>query len=195
MKRLESLAALLFGASFLLLAVAVAVETTMRKVFNQSLQGVDELGGYILAAGAGLAMATALVGRAHIRIDLLHDRLPRALRLLLNLLAMAALFTVALALARMAWIALEESRLFNSTAQTPWATPLAWPQTAWFAVLALFAAVALVQLVQALLLLLRGRAAEVDRVFGPRGAREELEEELQSLKERQSATVSGETRP
>ena len=45
MKRLESLAASIFGLAFLVLAIAVTIETIMRKVFNQSLQGVDELGG------------------------------------------------------------------------------------------------------------------------------------------------------
>ena len=57
MKRLETLGAWLFGAIFLLLSFAVAVETMMRKVFNVSLQGVDELGGYALAIGAALAFA------------------------------------------------------------------------------------------------------------------------------------------
>ena len=54
MKKLESLAASIFGLAFLVLAIAVTIETIMRKAFNQSLQGVDELGGYILALAGAL---------------------------------------------------------------------------------------------------------------------------------------------
>jgi len=184
MTRLENIAAAIFGAAFLILALLVALETIMRKAFNTSLQGVDELGGYLLASSAALAMAVALVSRAHIRIDLLHDFAPRPLRNLLNVAAMAALFASAVMLLRMAWIALDESILFNATAQTPWATPLRHPQTAWFAALALFVAVSFFQLVRASYLALRGEWAFLDKVYGPRGAKEELEEELADLKQR-----------
>ncbi len=54
----------------------VAVETVVRKVFNFSLQGADELGGYALAVGATIAFSLALLGRTHIRVDVFHDRLP-----------------------------------------------------------------------------------------------------------------------
>jgi len=90
-KRLEAIGAWLFGGVFVVLSVAVAVEVTMRKVFNRSLQGVDELGGYALAVGAALAFSLALAARAHIRIDLVHERLPRPLRLVLNGLSALAL--------------------------------------------------------------------------------------------------------
>jgi TRAP-type C4-dicarboxylate transport system permease small subunit len=184
MTRLENIAAAIFGAAFLLLALLVALETMMRKVFNTSLQGVDELGGYLLAASAALAMAVALVSRAHIRIDLLHDFAPRWLRNILNIAAMAALFASAVMLLRMAWIALDESILFNSTAQTPWATPLRHPQTAWVVALGIFVAVAFFQLLRATYLGLRGQWAFLDKVYGPRGAKEELDEELADLKQR-----------
>jgi TRAP-type C4-dicarboxylate transport system permease small subunit len=185
--RLENIAAAIFGATFLLLALFVAVETIMRKMFNTSLQGVDELGGYILASSAALAMAVALVSRAHIRIDLLHDFAPRWLRIALNTTAMAALAASAIMLLRMGWIALDETILFNSTAQTPWATPLKYPQMAWNAALALFVAVSIFQLLRIAFLALSGRWDSIDRVYGPRGAKEELNEELESLKQRSEA--------
>lgn len=184
MNRLENIAAAIFGTSFLLLALMVAVETVMRKVFNTSLQGVDELGGYILATSASLAMAVALVSRAHIRIDLLHDFAPRFLRNILNMLAMAALAACAILLLQMAWTALDESILFTATAQTPWATPLRYPQTAWVVALALLVAVSLFQLVKMGLLAARGNWAAIDRIYGPRGAKEELDEEVENLKQR-----------
>jgi TRAP-type C4-dicarboxylate transport system permease small subunit len=184
MKRLEAIAAALFGVCFLALGLAVTVETVMRKLFNTSLQGVDELGGYLLAVGAALAMATALVSRAHIRIDLLHDFAPRAIRILLNILSFVSLAVCSIALVQMAWIALDETKLFQSTAQTPWATPLWIPQTVWLGALGIFCAVALWQ-VGALLVMLVGRKWQaLDRNYSPRGARDELEDELADLRQR-----------
>jgi TRAP-type C4-dicarboxylate transport system permease small subunit len=187
--RLENIAAAIFGTTFLALAFMVAVETIMRKVFNTSLQGVDELGGYILACSAALAMAVALVSRAHIRIDLLHDFAPLWLRIGLNLAAMAALAASAIMLLRMGWIALDETMLFNSTAQTPWATPLKYPQMAWNAALVLFVAVSLFQLLRIGMLAAGRRWDAIDRIYGPRGAKEELDEELENLKQRSENTA------
>lgn len=184
MKRLQAMAETAFGIAFVLLGLAVAVETGMRKIFNTSLQGVDELGGYILAGGAALAMASALVARAHIRIDLLHDHAPMPVRLTLNVISAAVLAISAIYLTRMAWIATSESKLFNATAQTPWATPLIYPQSIWVGTLALFALLAVLQCARAVLLLVRGEAGTLDRLYGPRGAKEELQDELDDLKQR-----------
>ena len=190
MQRLDRLLAMIFGFSLLGLALAVAVETIMRKVFNKSLQGVDELGGYVLAVTAALSFAIALHARTHIRIDLIHDHLPRALRVLLNVIALAALAVCALAAVYMSWIALMDTIQFSATAQTPWATPLKYPQAAWVAALALFAIVAVVEAVRACGLLARGRALDVDRSYGPRGTKDELDEELADLEARGGATVA-----
>jgi TRAP-type C4-dicarboxylate transport system permease small subunit len=191
MKRLEVIGAWVFGAIFVLLSLAVAVEVSMRKVFNVSLQGVDELGGYALATGAGVSFALALVARAHIRIDLVHERLPRGLRIVLNLAAVASLAVTAGLLPILAWFALSDSIAMNSTAQTPWATPLRYPQAAWFAVLAVFAVVAIVSLLRALGLVLRGRSDLIERDYGPKGTREELQEELADIESRGAAASAG----
>lgn len=184
MKSLERLASIAFGLVFIFLSLAVAVETVSRKVFNVSLQGVDELGGYCLAVGGALAFAVTLAANAHIRIDLVHDRLARAPRILLNIVSILSLAVTALVLAWMAWLAFGDSITFNATAQTPWATPLRYPQGVWVAALALFLAVAAVLVIGALLALLRGRWAELDRRYSPRGSRDELEEELADLRAR-----------
>lgn len=181
MKRFESLAADLFGLLFLLLGFAVAVETILRKVFNRSLQGVDELGGYILAIGAALSFAVALSARTHIRIDLIHDHLPRFLRLLLNLLALISIAVCSVALLWMAWFAMSESAALNATAQTPWATPLKYPQALWLGALGVFTIVCGFEIVRFARLALAGRSDEIDRRYGPRGSKEELEEELQDI--------------
>jgi TRAP-type C4-dicarboxylate transport system permease small subunit len=198
MKRLESLAATLFGVAFLALAAAVTVEVIMRKVFNRSLQGVDELGGYILAIAGALSFAVALAARAHIRIDIVHDRLPRLLRITLNLLAAVAIVVCGAALLRMAWFAYDESTVFGATAQTPWATPLRYPQVLWVAALAPFLIVGIVGAVRIVVLLAKGDTRHVDHWYGPRTPREELEEELADAKARgvtADAVLPGAERP
>lgn len=189
MKRFEALAAAAFGLVFLGLAIAVAIETVARKFFNISLQGVDELGGYCLAIGGALSFAVALVSRAHIRIDIVHERLAKPLRVGLNLISVLALAATAAALLWMAWISLSDSILFGSTSQTPWATPLQYPQWLWVAALAIFVAVTLLQLARAFGLLARRRTDWIDREFSPRGSKEELAEELEDIKQRGAAAI------
>ncbi|MBL8381460.1 MAG: TRAP transporter small permease [Burkholderiales bacterium] len=187
MKRLEQVAATLFGAVFLILSFAVALETFMRKVFNVSLQGVDELGGYILAVGASLAFTLALISRAHIRIDLVHDRLARAPRLALNVIAVLFITATAAFMLAMAYYSLRDSIALNSTAQTPWATPIKYPQMVWIACLGLFAAVSAGYGLRVLLLAASGRSAEIEARYSPKGAKEELQEELDDVRARGAA--------
>lgn len=191
MKPLETLGAWLFGAVFTLLSVLVALEVTLRKLLNVSLQGVDELGGYALAIGASIAFALALVARAHIRIDIVHERLPRALRIALNLLSVTALAALAIALPVLAWFALSDSISMNSTAQTPWATPLRWPQSVWFAVLSVFGLVAVGSALRAFGVALRGDFTRLERDFGPRGTKDELEDELADIEARGATAAAG----
>jgi len=173
-----------FGLIFLALAAVVTVETAMRKLFNVSLQGADELGGYALAFGATLAFSLALLGRAHIRVDVFHERLPRALRTALNWLSVVSLAAFAALMAWLAWFVIQDSMAYQSVAQTPWATPLVYPQTAWLVGLIVFALVALASALRATALLLRGRIAELDRGYGPRSTQEEVSEELADLRAR-----------
>ena len=184
MKRIENIAATLFGLLFLLLGFAVAAETLMRKILNKSLQGVDELGGYILAVGAALSFAVALAGRAHIRIDIIHDRLPLFLRSTLDLTALLAMTVSAVVVLAMGWISLSDSILFNATAQTPWATPLHYPQRLWVAALALFVLACAWEWLRLARVVRREGFLAIDRHAGPRSSREELAEELESLKAR-----------
>ncbi|TAJ39342.1 MAG: TRAP transporter small permease [Reyranella sp.] len=166
------------------LAILVTIETVARKFFSLSLQGVDELGGYALAVTSSLAFTLALIDRAHIRIDLLHNLLPGFLQRLLNWLSITVLAAFALLLAWTGWLALEETIEFRSTAPTPWATPLVWPQSVWFLGLLLFAVASLVALLDATRLFFSGRNRELARRYGPKAVEEEMDEELADLRKR-----------
>ena len=177
-----------FGLIFVALSFLVAVETAARKLFNYSLQGADELGGYSLAICATVAFSLALIGRTHIRVDVFHERLPAVLQTGLNWLSTVSLAAFAVLLAWLAWFVVQDSRSYQSVSQTPWATPLAYPQTAWLIGLIVFAGVGLAVAGRATWLLLRGRITELNHEFGPRSTKEEVDEELEDLKSRSSDT-------
>jgi TRAP-type C4-dicarboxylate transport system permease small subunit len=184
--RIESLLATVFGGIFLVLSVVVAIETVSRKVFNVSLQGADELGGYALAVGSTIAFSLALMGRNHIRVDVFHERFPRALQAALNWLSIVALAVLGLFIAWIAWKVIGDTRQYGSTAATPWATPLIIPQTVWYVGLVTFALVATGYALRATLLLASGRIAELNTDFHPKSTKEELKEELDDLVQRQA---------
>lgn len=185
--RIESILAALFGAIFLLLSVVVAVETISRKVFNVSIQGADELGGYALAVGSTIAFSLALMGRNHIRVDVFHDQFPRRLQAALNWLSIVSLAVLGAFIAWIAFKVIGDTLQYGSTAQTPWATPLIIPQGVWYAGLVIFALVASGYALRATVLLVGGRIDELNHDFHPKSAKEELKEELDDLSQRQAA--------
>lgn len=190
--RIETLLATVFGGIFLLLSVVVAVETVSRKLFNVSLQGADELGGYALAVGSTIAFSLALMGRNHIRVDVFHDKFPRRMQAALNWLSIVALAAFGAFIAWIAFKVIGDTLQYRSTAQTPWATPLIWPQGVWYAGLVTFALVAAGYAVRATLLLFTNRIDTLNHDFHPKSAKEELKEELEDLSQRQGGT-RGET--
>ena len=185
--RIENLLATVFGGIFLALSVVVTVETVSRKVFNVSLQGADELGGYALAVGSTIAFSLALMGRNHIRVDVFHEKFPRAMQAALNWLSIVALALLGAFIAWVAFKVIGDTLQYRSTAQTPWATPLIWPQSVWYAGLVVFALVAVGYAVRATVLLLSGRIDTLNHDFHPKSAKEELKEELDDLAQRQGA--------
>ena len=87
MDRFATFISRVFGVSLLFLSGFVALETVLRKLANTSLQGADELGGYVLAFGSSLAFVVTLIERAHIRIDILHRRFPVRMQAVIDWMA------------------------------------------------------------------------------------------------------------
>lgn len=186
-EHIENVLAWLFGMTFIALAFVVTVETVSRKVFNISLQGADELGGYALAVGSTIAFSLALMGRNHIRVDVFHEMFPRRAQAFLNWIAIVSLAAFGIFVAWVATKVITDTLQYGSTAQTPWATPLIWPQSVWYAGLVIFALVATGHALRATLLLARHRIETLNTDFHPKSAKEELKEELDDLANRQAA--------
>ncbi|WP_354004994.1 TRAP transporter small permease subunit [Ramlibacter albus] len=183
---IESALATVFGLIFVGLACLVTVETISRKVFNVSLQGADELGGYALAVGSTIAFSLALMGRNHIRVDVFHELLPKKVQSFMNWFAIVSLAAFSVFISVVAFKVIADTLQYRSTAQTPWATPLIWPQGVWYAGLVIFALVACGYALRATGLLLTGRTDVLNRDFHPKSAKEELKEELDDLAQRQA---------
>ena len=149
--------------------------------------GADELGGYALAVGSTIAFSLALMGRNHIRVDVFHEKFSRRAQAWLNWVSIVSLAVFAIFIAYVAFKVLGDTMQYRSTAQTPWATPLIWPQGVWYAGLVIFALLATGYAARASSLLFTGRIETLNHDFHPKSAKEELKEELDDLAVRQAA--------
>ncbi|MDO6460180.1 TRAP transporter small permease [Granulosicoccaceae sp. 1_MG-2023] len=154
-QRVMRVIALAAGYTLLVQAVLTAVEIVARKVFNHSLQGVDELGGYVLAISASAGFGYAAVTHAHTRVDFVLKHAPIAVRALLHLLAATVLALVSSGMLWFAVKSLRSSLRLGSTATTPLQTPLWIPQGIWVFGLSMFVLVSLVVLLRCIRCLFR----------------------------------------
>ena len=163
------------GYAFMALSVLIVVEILSRKLLNYSVQGVDEIGGYVVAVAGTFGMALAASQCAHTRIDVALNKLPAVIQAALNVLAYVTLSLSALFIAYMAWLTLSDSLAFNSRTTSPLQTPLWIPQSLWLAGLILFALTAGVMAGRALFVWRQGVQA-TNRLLGPATIDEEIEE-------------------
>ena len=166
------------GALVLAAALLIGVDVTLRKFFNASIGGADELAGYALALGTAWSLGAALLDRAHIRIDSLYVLFPRRLRLALDFAGIALLIAFFGLIAQHGWGVVQQSWVSGSRSQSAIATPIVIPQAIWLLGLALFCIVGLALLGRALLLISRGKAGEAERAISTRSAAEEVQEEM-----------------
>ncbi|RNF34353.1 TRAP transporter small permease subunit [Paracoccus methylarcula] len=174
----------LFGLLLVGLSLFVTLETVMRKIFGASLQGADELGGYVLAVSGALAFTIALSERAHIRIDLLYTRFSPTVQAALSWLASLSLALFGLFVARYIWLVIHDTLTYNSTAPTAWSTPLIYPQAIWYGAMLIFTLASLWMFGRASRLFFTGQFDRLNAEFHPKTAQEELAEELSDMERR-----------
>ena len=183
-ERFSNATVVVFGVVMTGFAALVTFETLARKFMNISLQGVDELGGYVLAVTSSLAFTLALLDRAHIRIDLFHLKLPLGLRAALNWTSAAMTTAFAALLVYVGVIVLRETIDFGSTAPTPWATPL-YGRKVYGSRGSSSSSSRRLRISSLRPGFWRPAAfGELDRRHGPKGAEEEVQEELADLERR-----------
>jgi len=172
------------GWLLIVLSLLVTFEIVARKFLGFSIQGVDEIGGYVLAIFSSIGFSFALVERAHIRIDLVHRHLPAVVQVVLNFIAFVLLSGFAGLLAWRAGAVAWESLSMSAAAPTPLKTPLALPQGPWFLALLVFTVVVAIYVVSMAHMAFTGRIAEAAARYGISGVEDDVAQEMDAAKKR-----------
>jgi TRAP-type C4-dicarboxylate transport system permease small subunit len=165
-------------------AVLIGIDVALRKFFNTSIGGADELAGYALALGTAWSLGAALLDRAHIRIDSLYVLFPRSLRLALDFVGLALFIAFFALIAWHGWTVVQQSWVSGSRSQSALQTPTVIPQALWLVGLGFFFLVGVVLLAHAAMLVSRRNAGAAAELISTRSVLEEVKEELGELKER-----------
>ncbi len=165
--------ALVAGVAIAVLAVLITIDIVGRDFFGASIQGTDEIGGYVLAFVGSLGMALTLLRRGHPRIELFFRFFPQVLRDVLHVLAQVSMAAFAVFMAWHAWGELQTTLRFGAITNTPLQTPLWVPQAVWLTGMVFFALTACLASVHAIVLLLTDRPF-VERRYGSPTVEEEV---------------------
>ena len=171
MGRVADWLAIVAGWGLVAYSVGVGVEIVGRRYLGFSLQGMDEIGGYLMAVVVAIGFSCALYSHAHIRIDVLLPRLPRVVTLWLNVAAVGSIIAFALFLLWHAIQVLLHSHGLNAVAPTPLLTPLVIPQSIWVAALLYFVFSAVAVFAKVFAHAMRGDADEVAALLGTSAGR------------------------
>ncbi|SDG03975.1 MULTISPECIES: TRAP transporter small permease subunit [Thalassobaculum] len=174
--KLSSLMVWIGGAGLIGAAIMVTIDVFLRDVFLVTLGGADEISGYIFAISTAFAFPYAVLHRANVRIDALYIPLPPFVRSILDLVALVGLAVFFFPLTWRSWLMLQDNIGFWTKSITPLQTPIAIPQSLWFAGMVVFCLTVLLVFVVALTRLLRGDLTGVHDIAGV----PTLDEEMQS---------------
>lgn len=169
------------GAMILLAAVVVTTEVVSRKMLAFAFSGSDEIAAYLFAVGTSWSMAHVLVTRGHVRIDVLYGVLGPRTKAVFDLLAIAGLAILVLAIVDRAGELFLDNLSGGNRSNTPLRILLAWPQAPWFAGFVLFLAATVLAFLRGLLALVRGDLPRVSATIGVPSQDEEVKGELGSL--------------
>ncbi|MFN3447851.1 MAG: TRAP transporter small permease subunit [Roseococcus sp.] len=178
---LAALMAWAAGWNYVLCALFVTADILGRNLLGVSSAATVEVTGYMLACGIAWALAHTLACRAHIRVDVLVNRLPPRWRAPLHMLALLLLAGFAAFIAWAGWMLWEESALFDAHDNSALRVPLVLPQGIWTVGLIAFALMCAVLLLEAGLALLLGEPRRLDALLGSRSLQDETEEALQAV--------------
>lgn len=169
------------GAMILLAAVVVTAEVISRKMLAFAFSGSDEIAAYLFAVGTSWSMAHVLVTRGHVRIDVLYGALGPRAKAVFDLLAIAGLAILVLAIVDRAGELFLDNLSGGNRSNTPLRILLAYPQAPWFAGFVLFLVATILAFLRGLLALVRGDFARVSATIGVPSQDEEVRGELGSL--------------
>jgi TRAP-type C4-dicarboxylate transport system permease small subunit len=166
MRRLVDFIAVTAGWLLVIYSVMVCVEIVGRRFFKYSIQGIDDIGGYLMAILSALGLSFALMQKAHVRIDLLLPHLPTRITMWLNVASLLSLFGLAAFFSARAWTVTAQSLSMGAVSSTALRLPLVYPQAIWLAAMLLFTVAAAIQTAKAVRLAMQGNAPAVAELAG-----------------------------
>ncbi len=172
------------GFCLLAAAILVSLEVTLRATRLAAWSVGTELASYALALGATWSLAYVVFERAHVRVDVLAQKLPPFPRSILDLLAMASLVLIGTVLSFGGVEMVATSLRLASRSNTTLGIPLAWPHAAWTLGLIWFTAVAALRTLQALVAVLKKDFQEAARITSSPTTDDEVEEALAETRQR-----------
>lgn len=173
--------AYLAGWNYVACALFITADIVGRSAFGISSAATVEISGYMLACGISWSLAHTLAERAHIRVDVLVNRMPLRARAFLHLLALVLLGLFSAFLAWAGWDLLQESLMFDAHDNSALHIPLGIPQGIWAFGLAAFLAMIAVLLLEAMLELFCGHYDEIVALLGSRSIDDEADEALEAV--------------
>ncbi|RPJ05974.1 MAG: TRAP transporter small permease [Deltaproteobacteria bacterium] len=180
--RISRTLAIIGGWPVLGLSLLIGVDVIGRKLFNLSVQGADEIGGYVMAVACAFGFSFGLAKRSHIRLNIVLPKLPPLFQAFANVVAYLILLAFSYLMLWQMLDMLFESIRLKAIAPTPLQTPLAWPQFLCAFGISYFAVHLTLYFIKAFGLLLRWNIAELNRIFGVETAEKEAEAELKETR-------------
>ena len=179
---------IIMGWALVAICLATTYEILMRRIFGTSIQGVNEIGAYLLAIVSSWGFSAALLQRAHSRVDFLFQYMPRPMQSVLNAVAAVTLGGLAVFSAWQSWRVIAETLRWQARANTPLQTPMWIPQSLWFFGLVVFAGIAAACAVHAMVLLFTDRK-KLDAYYGPPSVMEQIDIETQGTLPREEKVL------
>ncbi|MDX3806569.1 MAG: TRAP transporter small permease [Bosea sp. (in: a-proteobacteria)] len=173
--------ALLGGGLLLLIVCLTVLEVIVRRITAGSIGPVDEISGYLFAASLTLSLGYAFEQRAHIRIDILYARMPAAVRIVADLVALAAMTVFATFLLVRVWSVFATSLEAGSRSNSTLGMPLAIPQGIWVAGLAIFTAILLYYVCASIGSVATGRRSWIAAHISPPDTNEVVTTEMENV--------------
>ena len=174
-QRITRVVAWIAGALILVgCGALISLDVVLRAIFRRAVVESFEISGYCFAAAIGLGLAFTVTSKSNIRIDILVQSLPPAIRRIADVLAALALAAAALALAWYCFGTLAQSWRMDAKSISTLHVPLALPQGLWWVGMFWFAFMAVLVPLQAIAKLFTARPAEFDAMIGSLRVTEEI---------------------
>lgn len=172
------IAVFLGGGAILVCAVLISLDVVMRRFFGVSTWGADELSYYALAISSSWAFGYALLVKAHIRIDLVTQRLPGTGKAILHIVALLGTGFLAFTASQAVMHVFMRSWSRGTSSITTLQTPLWIPQGLFLAGLVFFTLLTALLLLRVVVALAQRDFETVDRVAGSSTIEEETEQAI-----------------